>query len=45
MRKLVIILLILIATVTFIRTLGPLNAEERTVRASEKSNNAAVPQP
>jgi hypothetical protein len=30
-RKLIIILIILIATVTFIRSIGPLNAEEHSV--------------
>jgi tetratricopeptide (TPR) repeat protein len=33
MRKLIIILIILIATVTFIRTIGPLKAEERGAAA------------
>jgi hypothetical protein len=45
MQKLFIILLILIATVTVIRTLGPLNAEEHDGLASEKLSGSEALQP
>ncbi|MDR2864856.1 MAG: hypothetical protein LBV68_04510 [Spirochaetaceae bacterium] len=43
MRQLFIILIILIATVTFVRTLGPLTSEEQD-RAMLEKQGSALPQ-